>query len=300
MSSTWLTRRLRRSVSSTTRPRNCWRCCAVHLRVVAHQLGEGADRGQRRAQLVRHRGHEVVLQPVQALELAVQRAHLRGLVEHAQHVVRRQRLLLDHRGHHGTRRGAADRAGELRLDVLHELRVGLDVLDRYDAAAPRVVGEQPLRAPRRRESAPASCCSSASRARPRQNTGAARPRWRAPEHVDEQQRLAASRADGARTSDTATYRPDVGQQAPQQRMGQVVQAGEAEQLLGPQQRDAERPVGEEAACPSSPTWRSTAASASRPTARSRRPGRPARRRGCRPSSTCRRAAPARTAPPRRS
>ena len=112
MSSTWLTRRVRRSVSATTMARNCWRCAAVHVGVVAHQLGERADRGQRRAQLVRHRRHEVVLQPVEALQcslaarssarraferlrLLLQRvrvgAHLRGLVEDAHHVVERER-----------------------------------------------------------------------------------------------------------------------------------------------------------------------------------------------------------------
>ena len=41
-----------------------------HLGVVDHQLGQCADGGQRRAQLVRHAGHEVVLQPVQPFEAA--------------------------------------------------------------------------------------------------------------------------------------------------------------------------------------------------------------------------------------
>jgi hypothetical protein len=49
-----------------------------HLGVVAHQLGDRANRGQRRAQLVGHGGHEVVLQPVQAQELRVGGAQLAG------------------------------------------------------------------------------------------------------------------------------------------------------------------------------------------------------------------------------
>ena len=48
MSSTWLTRRDSRSDSDTTRPRKCWRC-AASIAVVAHQLGQCADAGQRRA-----------------------------------------------------------------------------------------------------------------------------------------------------------------------------------------------------------------------------------------------------------
>jgi hypothetical protein len=43
MSSTWLTRRDRRSVSATTMPRNCWRCAAVHVGSSTHQLGQRAD-----------------------------------------------------------------------------------------------------------------------------------------------------------------------------------------------------------------------------------------------------------------
>ena len=50
----------------------------VHAGVVAHQLGQRPDRGERRAQLVRDRRHEVVLEPVQALELFIGRAQLAG------------------------------------------------------------------------------------------------------------------------------------------------------------------------------------------------------------------------------
>ena len=51
-------------------PRNCCALRRRHVGVVAHHLRERADRGQRRAQLVRHRGHEIVLQAVEALAAA--------------------------------------------------------------------------------------------------------------------------------------------------------------------------------------------------------------------------------------
>ena len=212
----------------------------VHLGLVAHQLGERTDRSERRAQLVGHRRHEVVLQPVEAFELAVQRPHLRSFVEHAQDVLGAQRLLLHDAGHHRTRRRAADSAGELRLHVLDQPRVGLDPFDLRDAGLPRIVGEQPLRR------------IAAEKAR-RQllqlgQPGAPAPehrRWRqrgALEHVDEQQRLAGlARRRRARQRHHGIT-AGVGQQAPQQRMREAVQAGQAEQLLGAQQRDAKGSV----------------------------------------------------------
>ena len=219
--------------------------CTVHLRIVAHQLGEGADRGQGGAQFVGHRRHEVVLQPVQALELAVERPHLRGLVEQTEHVVWGERLLLDDRGHHGACRGAADRAGELRLDVLHQLRIGRDALDAAGAALLGVVGEQALRRRRAEEAARHLLqLGQAGTAAPEHRRRAAAGR-RPPEHIDEQQRLSGLARRRCACQRHRHVQPGVGQQAPQQRVGQAVQAGQAEQLLGPQQRDAEQAFGHE-------------------------------------------------------
>ena len=50
----------------------------VEVRVVVQDLGERADRGQRRAQLVRDGRDEVVLQPVELLQPLVRRAQLGG------------------------------------------------------------------------------------------------------------------------------------------------------------------------------------------------------------------------------
>ena len=80
------------------------------------------------------------------------------------------------------------------------------------------------------------------RARPRQNTGSAGRPLRSNASTNSSAWL-VSRADGARHSDTADVGAGVGQQAPEQRMRQAVQPAEAEQLLGPQQRDAEQAVG---------------------------------------------------------
>ena len=48
------------------------------IRVVVQDFAEGADRGERRAQLVGHRRDEVVLQPVELLEPLVGGAELVG------------------------------------------------------------------------------------------------------------------------------------------------------------------------------------------------------------------------------
>ena len=98
-------------------------------------LGERADRGERRAQLVGHRRDEVVLQPVELLQPLVGRAqlggrrlelarlllelvavgdHLRGLVEDRASPRRASaRSSLTTEATMIARRGGADRAGEL-------------------------------------------------------------------------------------------------------------------------------------------------------------------------------------------
>ena len=69
-SSTWLISRVSRSVSLMMMPRNFWRCSGSSVGIVEQDLGERADRSERRAQLVRHGRDEVVLQPVELLSAA--------------------------------------------------------------------------------------------------------------------------------------------------------------------------------------------------------------------------------------
>ncbi|MCY1554443.1 hypothetical protein D9M68_910170 [compost metagenome] len=115
---------------------------------------------------MRHRRHEVVLEPVQALELFVRFAQLVGgaferarlvfqrvrvgaqlrcLVEDAHHVVQIQCLLLHHRGHHHARRSAADGAGQLRFHEMHQPGVGGNLVDVAHPHALRVLVEEALR-----------------------------------------------------------------------------------------------------------------------------------------------------------
>ena len=205
-----------------------------------------------------------------------------------------------HRGHHHPRRGAADGAGQLRLDELHQPRVGRDAASTpATPGAPRVVVEQrAARAPRPGSGRPAASRSA--------TCGAAAPEHRAGaggalEDVDEQQRLAGlARRRRApqrhrhveRRRWPAGSRTANGSGCPGRAGRTAARAAAAPMPNGPVRQEAGRPA--------SPTWRATAASACRPRARSRPAARPARRRACRPSSTCRPAAPARTAPPRQS
>ena len=225
MSSTWLTRRLSRSLSATMMPRNCCALPGVHVRVVEHQLGERADRGQRRAQLVGHRGHEVVLQVVEALQLLVGGAQLGGralerarlLLERARVAAQLRRLVedlasrrrrasgssCDDRGDHDARRGAADRRRRAasRRD-LHQAGVGDEVGDRRRRAS-RACSSNSARARAGAEEAARRACSrSSSRARPRQNTGLRRRAARAKTSTNSSAWL-ASRADGLRARATA-------------------------------------------------------------------------------------------------
>jgi hypothetical protein len=112
--------------------------------VVEQDLGERADRRERRAQLVRHRRDEIVLQPVELLQPLVRfpqlgRSPPRARATSARaggcrrrpatprpdvaHLLDGERLLLDHGGDHDARRGAAHRARKLDFDVVHELGI---------------------------------------------------------------------------------------------------------------------------------------------------------------------------------
>ena len=248
MSSTWLTSRLRRSVSATMMPRNCWRCSASMSGVVEHQLGQRADRGQRRAQLVRHRRHEVVLQPVEALAAARWRR-----------AARRSRA----------RASATSPPARANARAAAKPRRGCASRRRARAPPPRPP-RRPSRAPRRcrsrrraasRRTAPAArrpgsdrlarrrCCArsrrtAAARARRAEEAGrqrqqvvhprAAAPehrpagRLRALEHVDEEQRLARLARRRRAPQRHRTYAPTLDEQAPEQRMRQVVEPAEAE------------------------------------------------------------------------
>src|SRR5205085_4440405 len=93
---------------------------------------------------------------------------LRRFVEDLAQLLDRQRFLLRYRGDHDARRGGADCAGELHLDVVHQLRVGLErvvrpaLASRGGIAAKRLLGgrnaeearEQVVELGRRRRAAP--------------------------------------------------------------------------------------------------------------------------------------------------
>ena len=127
--------------------------------VVTQHLGECPDRGERRAQLMGHRGHEIVLQPVEFLQALVggpqlaggrfQRArlllelvgvgtNLRRFVENVHYLVETERLRFDRRRHHHVRRRPADRAGQQRLGKMHQIGIRRQLLDLRDTPASRV------------------------------------------------------------------------------------------------------------------------------------------------------------------
>ena len=87
-----------------------------------------------------------------------------------------ERLFLHHRGDHDARRGGADRAGELQLDEVHQLRVGGERSSaQLSAALARIVARTPRRRAPGRGSAPAGrtgraptrCRARSARRRPR-------------------------------------------------------------------------------------------------------------------------------------
>ena len=116
--------RLSRSLSCTMIVTNSCRCCGIEIRIVAQDLTEGADRGERRADFVADGRHEIVLELVEFLEplvggrklcrrrleflrFVLQPARiddeLRRLVENTRHFVDVVHFLAQHRGHHDAR-----------------------------------------------------------------------------------------------------------------------------------------------------------------------------------------------------
>ena len=118
------------------------------LGVVVQDLGEGADRGERRAQLVRHGRQELVLAPIEfleavvdvaqllrrdlelvglLLELAARGEHPRGLVQEIDDLADFEGVLVRHRGERDVRRCGAGGAGEQALGERQEFRLGVTV-----------------------------------------------------------------------------------------------------------------------------------------------------------------------------
>ena len=167
------------------------------------------------------------------LERAGVAAELRGLVEDLEHVVDRERLLLGDRFDHDARRGGADGAGDLALDPVDEAGVGDEVGDR-DADLAGVLVEERAGAGGAEEAAGERAqVVEAGAAAPEHRLGAA-----AAEDVDEEQRLARLAGRGAAGEREADVEREVDRQAPEQRVGEVVEAGKAEQPFGREQRDA--------------------------------------------------------------
>jgi len=143
-----------------------------------------------------------------------------------------------------TRAEAPPMAPASCVSELDEVRVGAQLVDRGEAAAARE-GEEGLARPLRPEEAPDERQEILDR-------GAAAPDGRAlealgvAEDVDEEGGLARLRdARPARDRD-AHVGPDVGEHAPEERVRDLVEPGEPEELLRPEQRDPEQSVREEA------------------------------------------------------
>ena len=117
----------------------------IEIGVVAQDFAERANRGQRGANLVAHRGDEIVLQLVELLEALVGGSkfgrrrlelarflfelaridhQLRGLVEDLQDLVDVVHLLAQHRCDHDAGGRGADGAGELTLRIGDDVGVG--------------------------------------------------------------------------------------------------------------------------------------------------------------------------------
>ena len=198
--------RVSRSDSRTMICRNSRALLGLEIGRVEQDLGERADRGQGRAQLVADGGEEIVLELVELAQPLVRVAqlgrgllerqrlllqplavldHLRGLVQDLHQIVRADHLAAHDRAHHHPRAGGADRAGQLALGQLDQRGVGCGVGRQHAAAAAQVGGEHrvgPLLAQEADQAAragPRPCAS------PRQSS----PTPAALVDVDEQHRL---------------------------------------------------------------------------------------------------------------
>ena len=287
----------------------------VEAGIVVQDLGEGADRGQRRAQLVRDGGDEIVLEPVEllqplvggaqllrggdqlarlALELVAVGDDLRGLVQHAAHLGDGQRLLLERGGDEDAGGGAADGAGERGLREADQVRVLGQPGRIRDAAPSRVLGDRRRGAFRAEE-------ARQQRTQLRQR-GVTLPQVHAfpvrtlAEDVDEPRRLRLLGRALPRQHGHADERAHVRDHAPQHRVRDVVEPGQAEELRRPQQRDAARPLREESGGQPARLGERRQQQRVEPHGEPRSPGRRARPSGWRPSSRGRRRSPARTAP----
>ena len=318
-SSTWLMSRVRRSVSLVMMPRNFLRCAELDFGVVEQDLGERADRRERRAQLVRDGRDEVVLQPVELLQPLVGLAQLRGrrlelarlllepvavdddlrrLVEDVAHLVDRQCFFLDDGSDHDARRRAADRAGELHFDVVDELRIGGErCIGPGKSPRARVVGERAVgRGGSEEAGEQAVEVGDRRRAAPEARAAGLA---RLPEDVDEHARLPVLVGVGRRRQRHADVGADVRDHAPDHRVADRVEARRARRAAaasGARCRTGRRRAGHAAA---SPSGRAPAAAAYRARRRNPRAVPRTRRRACRLSRRSRRGSPARTARRRR-
>src|SRR5712691_6604107 len=236
----------------------------VQAGIVVEDLRERADRSERRAQLVSHGGNEVVLQAIELLQppvgapqlvgrrlqllrfllqLPAVSKNLRRLVDDVHHLVTAKRFLLDDRGDHDARGSAADRAGEQRLGVVHQVGISRECADGSRPAAARVGGKRLVCAFRAEKTA--------QQQQQAVDRGAAPPKARAGgrcrvlERIDEYGGLAV--LGGVRTLDQryTDVASDIGKHAPEQAVRDVVKSLEAEQLLRLEQIGAEQPVREE-------------------------------------------------------
>ena len=235
-----------------------------HAGVVLHEFGQRTDGSERRAQLVRHRRHEVVLEPVQALQLlvggaqfgggllqrarlALQRprigADLRGLVQNAQHVFGRERFFFGHRGHQRTGRCTAHGTGQLGFDKLHQPGVGPQRVGMVHAHALRIAVKKRLRLGAAQKTL--AQAQQVLRVGPPAPEHGARS-GRTLQHIDKQQGLAGLAARRRAPQRHPDIRHHIGQHAPEQRMREAVEPLQAKQLLGPQPGHAPGPVGDEA------------------------------------------------------
>ena len=198
-----------------------------------------------------HRGHDVVLETIEFLQACIgvlqlrsglfERvricAYLRSLVEDVENFRQAERLFLDHRCHHHARRGAADGAGELGFDHMHQFGLAFGLI------APGVFACVLREDLRRTRGADEACqqafevfgvCAAAP-----QHCRTTAGRF---EDIDEQAGLGdlvAIRLAQQRDTDIEHH---VHQQAPQQRVREVIQPAEAKQRLGAQPFDAPQPV----------------------------------------------------------